>query len=99
MPYSRTLFDTTVDPDSFETLEVSATPVTTTNPIPGCMVLVVAVGTDIFVDVGINADVEQSKSVVPAGYPIMFGITEYGASVSIKAVGNGTGWVTLYYLQ
>ncbi len=96
MAFDKTLFDTSVDADTFETLQTSTTPVVS-REITTSRVLIVAVGADIFVDVGADPDVEASPAVVPAGYPIMFGIHNPGVDkVSIKTV-SGAGWVTLYY--
>ena len=97
MPFDKFVHSTTVDADRFETLETSATPVTS-QIIGTSRVLVVAVGADIFIDIGTSPDVATSPAVVPAGQPILFGIHNPGEdTASIRSV-SGTGWVTLYQI-
>jgi hypothetical protein len=97
MPFDKTLFNTSVDSDKFETLQTSSSPVQSA-PLETSRVLIVALGADIFVDIGEQPDVDASPSAVPAGHPIMFGVHNPGVdSVSIKSV-SGAGWVTLYHV-
>lgn len=97
MAFDRTIYNTSVDSDNFETLTTSTTAVVS-QPLGTSRVLVVAVGADVFIDIGGEPDADASPAVVPAGYPIMFGVHNPGVDrVSVKTV-SGTGHVTLYHL-
>jgi hypothetical protein len=97
MPFPITIFNTSVDADRFETLDVTTTPVTSQNPISGARVLIVS-NVDIYIDIGLEPDVSTSYGLVPAGTPIMYGVhNPHQDKVSIRAV-SGTGVVTLYHI-
>lgn len=98
MPFPITVMDTSVDADRFETLTVNTTAQTTAQAITGARVLIVA-NVDIYVDIGTDPNVDTSYSLVPAGYPIMFGVhNPYVDKVSVKTVSAGTGVVTFYHI-
>jgi hypothetical protein len=97
MAFDKTLHNTSVDSDLFETMATSTTPAESAT-LQTSRVMIVAVGADVFVDIGSEPDVETSPAAVPAGHPVMFGVHNPGVDkVSIKTV-SGTGWATLYYV-
>lgn len=97
MPFPITIFDTSVDADRFETLEVTTTAQTTANPISGARALIVS-NVDIYIDIGTDPDATTSYGLVPAGHPIMFGIhNPHQDKISIRTL-SGTGVVTIYHV-
>lgn len=97
MPFPISIFDTSVDADRFETLEVTTTAQTSVNPISGARVLVVS-NVDVYIDVGLEPDSTTSFGLVPAGYPIMFGVHHpHEDKISVRTL-VGTGVVTIYHI-
>lgn len=97
MPFPITIFNTSIDADRFETLEVDATAKTTVQGITGARVVIVST-VDVYVDVGLTPDATTSYALVPARCPLMFGVhNPYDDKVSVRTV-SGSGIVTVYHV-